>query len=51
MAAKALAARRAGLEPIICVGETLAEREAGRALEVVNAQIAGSVPRPWPDRR
>ncbi len=44
VAAKALAARRAGLEPIICVGETLAEREAGRALEVVTAQVAGSVP-------
>ena len=44
VAAKALAAKRAGLEPIICVGETLAEREAGKALEVVTAQIAGSVP-------
>ena len=44
VAAKALAAVRAGLEPIICVGETLAEREAGRALDVVTGQIAGSVP-------
>ncbi len=44
VAAKALAAVRAGLEPIICVGETLAEREAGRALAVVAVQIAGSVP-------
>ncbi|HEY2660688.1 MAG TPA: triose-phosphate isomerase [Caulobacteraceae bacterium] len=44
VAAKAVAAVRAGLEPIICVGETLAEREAGRALEVVTGQIAGSVP-------
>jgi triosephosphate isomerase len=43
VAAKAVAAVRAGLEPIICVGETLAEREAGRALEVVTGQIAGSV--------
>ena len=25
----------AGLRPIVCVGETLAEREAGRTLEVV----------------
>jgi len=44
VAAKALAAQRAGLEPIICVGETLAERGVGRALEVVTAQVAGSVP-------
>lgn len=28
-----------GLEVILCVGETLEEREAGRAIEVVNAQI------------
>jgi triosephosphate isomerase len=44
VASKALAAVRGGLEPIICVGETLAERKAGRALEVVTGQIAGSVP-------
>src|SRR5262249_6877468 len=30
--AKALAARRAGLLPIVCVGETRAERDGGRAL-------------------
>lgn len=42
--AKAGAARRAGLVPIVCVGETLEEREAGNALEVVSSQIAGSVP-------
>jgi triosephosphate isomerase len=29
---------------IVCVGETEAERDAGRALEVVGAQLAGSVP-------
>jgi triosephosphate isomerase len=40
---KALAARRAGLFPIVCVGETRAEREAGRALDVVWAQLQGSV--------
>ncbi|MDR3512140.1 MAG: triose-phosphate isomerase [Caulobacteraceae bacterium] len=44
VAAKALAALRAGLEPIICVGETLAQREAGAALEVVARQVRGSVP-------
>jgi triosephosphate isomerase len=42
--AKAQAAAAAGLEPIICVGETLAQREAGKAIEVVAAQVAGSVP-------
>ncbi len=44
VAEKATAALRAGLEPIVCVGETLAEREAGRAVEVVQAQAAGSLP-------
>jgi triosephosphate isomerase len=39
VAAKALAALKAGLTPIVCVGETLAEREAGRTNEVVGAQI------------
>jgi triosephosphate isomerase len=42
--AKAAAALRAGLTPIICVGETRAEREAGEALSVVGAQIEGSLP-------
>ena len=42
--AKALAARRAGLMAIICVGETEAERDAGRAEAVVTGQLAGSVP-------
>ncbi len=42
--AKAEAALAAGLTPIICVGETLAERDSGRALAVVGAQLAGSLP-------
>lgn len=42
--AKAAAALRAGLTPIICVGETRAEREAGDALSVVGAQIEASLP-------
>src|SRR5437667_12489321 len=42
--AKALAARRAGLCAIICVGETHGERENGRALAVVERQLDGSVP-------
>ena len=41
---KALAARRAGLMAIVCVGETRGEREAGRALAVVGAQLDGSLP-------
>jgi len=44
VAAKAEAAIAAGLEPIICVGETLEQREAGRAVEVVRGQILGSIP-------
>jgi triosephosphate isomerase len=44
VAAKVRAALRAGLEPIICVGETLAERQAGEAEAVVARQIAGSLP-------
>lgn len=44
VAAKAVAAATAGLTPIICVGETLDEREAGTTLDVVSTQLAGSVP-------
>ena len=44
VAAKVEAALAAGLEPIICIGETLAEREAGQAVEVVSRQVAGSLP-------
>ncbi len=42
--AKAAAARAAGLAPIVCVGETRAQREAGQVGEVVTAQVVGSVP-------
>lgn len=42
--AKALAAHRAGLCAIICIGETEAERNAGKALEVAGQQLAGSLP-------
>jgi len=41
---KAMAALSAGLVPIICVGETEAQRRAGQAAEVVAGQLAGSVP-------
>ncbi|PIE11524.1 MAG: triose-phosphate isomerase [Rhodobacterales bacterium] len=42
--AKTEAAVAAGLTPIVCAGETLAERKAGSAVQVVTAQIAGSLP-------
>ena len=42
--AKVLAALRGGLEPIVCVGETLAERQAGATLKVVGTQVQGSLP-------
>jgi triosephosphate isomerase (TIM) len=42
--AKILAARRAGLAAVLCVGETLPERTAGHAIEVVKHQLAGSIP-------
>jgi triosephosphate isomerase (TIM) len=39
VAAKFAAARKAGVTPILCVGETLAEREAGKTEEVVARQL------------
>jgi len=42
---KAEAAFRAGITPIICVGETLEQREQGDALSVVEQQIKGSIPK------
>ncbi|MCU0900797.1 MAG: triose-phosphate isomerase [Cypionkella sp.] len=42
--AKAEAAQVAGLVAIICIGETEAERDAGRTLDVIGTQLAGSVP-------
>ena len=42
--AKAEAALAAGLSVIICVGETLEERDSGKAEAVVGGQIDGSVP-------
>lgn len=40
---KAAAALRHGLLPLVCVGETLAERDAGRAQEVLRAQVLGAL--------
>jgi triosephosphate isomerase len=42
--AKALAAWRAGLIAIVCVGETRAERESGTTIAVVRTQLEGSIP-------
>jgi triosephosphate isomerase (TIM) len=42
--AKASAARRAGIIAIVCVGETRAERDAGKARTIVGAQLDGSLP-------
>ncbi|MGH6878233.1 MAG: triose-phosphate isomerase [Rhizomicrobium sp.] len=44
VAAKARAAWRAGLMAIVCVGETEEEHDAGRAEQVVSAQLEGSLP-------
>ena len=41
---KAEAVLRAGLIPIICVGETEGQRKSGDALEVVGGQLKGSIP-------
>ena len=42
--AKAGAVHAAGMIPIICVGETEAERDAGKTLSVVGTQLYGSLP-------
>ncbi len=42
--AKAEAGWRAGLMAIVCVGETEAERDAGKTLDIVGGQLAGSIP-------
>jgi triosephosphate isomerase (TIM) len=43
IAKKAIAAHAASLRPIICVGETLAQREAGETERVVGTQLRGSL--------
>jgi len=44
VAKKVQASLRAGLEPIVCVGETLEERKGGNALAIVTGQVRGSLP-------
>ena len=43
--AKAQAAWRAGLTAIVCVGETEAERDTGKTLQVIASQLKGSIPK------
>jgi triosephosphate isomerase (TIM) len=42
--AKALAAHRAGLAAVVCIGETAGERRAGLTLAVAGRQLAASLP-------
>ena len=44
VAAKSTAAHAASLTSIICIGETLADREDGTTLDVIDGQLGGSVP-------
>ncbi|WP_108814898.1 triose-phosphate isomerase [Loktanella sp. Alg231-35] len=44
VAAKSVAAIDAGLIAVICIGETLDERESGKTLNVIDTQLAGSLP-------
>src|SRR4030081_1151399 len=41
---KAEAAWRAGLVPIVCIGETQKQRDAGQTLDICGGQLAGSLP-------
>ena len=51
VAQKAEAALAAGLDVMICVGETAAERESGSAIAVIQRQLAGSIPDDCPTDR
>ena len=44
MKRKVVAALQAGLDVIVCVGETKADRDENRALSVVERQLSGSLP-------
>jgi triosephosphate isomerase len=47
---KTLAALAAGLTPIVCVGELLAERESGRTASVISSQFHGSLANVSPEQ-
>lgn len=48
---KVAAAVRHGLTPLICIGETLDERQSGRARDVLALQVRGALTRLTPDQR
>jgi triosephosphate isomerase len=48
---KVAAAVRHGLTPLICIGETLDERQSGRARDVLALQVRGALARLTPDQR
>ncbi|GLS88188.1 triosephosphate isomerase [Cypionkella aquatica] len=48
---KVEAAVRHGLIPLICIGETLAQREAGKATETLAAQVAGALGKLAPSQK
>ncbi len=50
IAKKLRAVQAAGLRPILCVGESLAEREGGRTFEVLRSQLEGSLAEADPAR-
>lgn len=50
VAAKAAALLRHGIRPIVCVGESLEQRDAGRTLPVVEGQLRGSLAEVPPER-
>jgi triosephosphate isomerase len=50
VARKAAALLAAGIRPIVCVGETLEQREAGRTFDVLAAQLEGSLASVSPER-
>lgn len=50
VALKVEAALRHGLTPLICIGETLADRDGGRADTALDAQVRGALARVAPDR-
>ena len=50
VARKTRAALAHGLVPVVCVGETLAEREAGRTMEVVERQVERALREVTPDQ-
>lgn len=45
--AKAQASLKGGMQTIVCIGETEAQRKAGETLDVLKRQLAGSVPEAW----